>query len=208
MNKYFSVIIDIWFQPLIFLVGIRHTWRDSTFTHGGKICHHIQLQFTPNQVCFFSWLSSCFHQSIWFSYYVLLNWLLCSTRKIDRYWYQWFAVTLVRPTGCRRPQRMAFVGRCDPQLCSVMNHWQLDRVETLASLRKDSFPRLEAPPSSVTEIQRHRFQLQLSAGPATPATWCIPGAVDWKWKVHPQHPLQQIFSLVHPQENILTYSNC
>ena len=90
------------------------------------------------------------------------------------------AVTLVRPTGCRRPQLMAFVGRCDPQLCSVMNHWQLDRVETLASLRKDSFLRLEAPPSSVTEIQRHRFQLQLSAGPATPATWCIPGAVDWK----------------------------
>ena len=87
-----------------------------------------------------------------------------------------------------------------------MNHWQLDRVETLASLRKDSFPTLEAPPSSVTEIQRHRFQLQLSAGPATPATWCIPGAVDWKWKVHPQHPLQQIFSLVHPQENILTLS--
>ena len=57
MNKYFSVIIDIWFQPLIFLVGIRHTWRDSTFTHGGKICHHIQLQFTPNQVCFFIGLS-------------------------------------------------------------------------------------------------------------------------------------------------------
>ena len=75
------------------------------------------------------------------------------THKIDRYWYYWyqsFAVTLVRPTGCRRPQWMAFVGRCDPQLCSVMNHWQLDRVETLASLRKDSFPRLEAPGTQIS----------------------------------------------------------
>ena len=34
------------------------------------------------------------------------------TPKIDRYWYQSFAVTLVmRPIGCRRPQLMAFVGR-------------------------------------------------------------------------------------------------